>query len=210
MWKRERPERVDPDEALAEQFAAPPHAARQAPPPAAAQPAAQPAAQATGQSSAHPETASAHPRAAVTPPQPSAAARASTFGASLRFKGDLVADEDLVVEGQVEGSILHTRCLTIGVPGSMRGDIRARRIVVEGTVDGNLYALESVVLRPGSTVRGDVFAPRVAIEEGARLSGRIDMDKAPAVPKVAARPGSAAETPRELSTQEVSEILARP
>jgi cytoskeletal protein CcmA (bactofilin family) len=144
----------------------------------------------------------------VTPPP--APARASTFGASLRFKGDLVADEDLVVEGQVEGSILHTRCLTIATSGSMRGDIRARRIVVEGTVDGNLYALESVVLRPGSTVRGDVFAPRVAIEEGARLSGRIDMDKAPSVPKVATRPGGPAETPRELSTQEVTEILARP
>ena len=59
-------------------------------------------------------------------------------------------------------------------------------------------------------MRGDVFAPRVSIEEGARLSGRIDMDKAPSVPKVAARPGGPPETPRELSTQEVSEILARP
>ena len=208
MWKRERPERVNPDEALAEQFAKPPHAARPVLPSA---PAAQPTTPMATQPAVHLESASTpHAAPSPSPQQASAAARASTFGASLRFKGDLVADEDLVVEGQVEGSILHTRCLTIGAPGSMRGDIRARRIVVEGTVDGNLYALESVVMRPGSTVRGDVFAPRVSIEEGARLSGRIDMDKAPSVPKVAARPGGPAETPRELSTQEVSEILARP
>jgi cytoskeletal protein CcmA (bactofilin family) len=110
--------------------------------------------------------------------------RASTLGATLRIKGDLVADEDLVIQGQVEGSILHTRSLTIGSQGKVRGDIRARRIVVEGTVEGNLYALESVSLRPGATVRGDVFASGVAMDEGARLIGRIDMDNAPTVPTV--------------------------
>jgi cytoskeletal protein CcmA (bactofilin family) len=124
-----------------------------------------------------------------TPPAEAAAERASTgrgstLGASLRIKGDVVADEDLVIQGQVDGSILHTRTLTIGSQGSVRGDIRARRIVVEGTVEGNLYALESVSLRPGATVRGDLFAAGIAMEEGARLIGRIDMDNAPTVPTV--------------------------
>ena len=66
-------------------------------------------------------------------------ARCSTLGATLRFKGDLVADEDLVIQGQVEGSILHTRSVTIGAQGRMQGNTRARRVVVEGTIDGNLY-----------------------------------------------------------------------
>lgn len=135
--------------------------------------------------------------------------KGSTLGATLRFKGDLIADEDLVVQGQVEGSILHTRSLTVGAQGRMQGDIRARRIVVQGTVDGDLYALESVTLQSGSTVRGDVFAPKVAVEEGARLSGRIDMDNAPAVPTVSVPSADLSRAGETMATaQEVDDLLS--
>jgi cytoskeletal protein CcmA (bactofilin family) len=135
--------------------------------------------------------------------------KGSTLGATLRFKGDLIADEDLVIQGQVEGSILHTRSLTVGTQGRMQGDIRARRIVVQGTVDGDLYALENVTLQSGSTVRGDVFAPKVAIEEGARLSGRIDMDNAPTVPTVSLPSAGQPDAGEGVATpQEVDDVLS--
>jgi cytoskeletal protein CcmA (bactofilin family) len=150
-------------------------------------------------------------RAAARPaaPSPSSSPGAcSTLGATLRFKGDLVADEDLVIQGQVEGSILHTRSVTIGAQGRVSGDTRARRIVVEGTIDGDLYAIENVTIRSGATVRGDVFAPRVAVDEGARLSGRIDMDKAPAVPTVNIRlPAGAEPEAAALTDQQVDKVL---
>ena len=158
MWKRKQPEPVDLEHVMTETLPVWPIAAR----PVAPKP------------STPPEV----------PAERVSSGRASTLGATLRIKGDLVADEDLVIQGQVEGSILHTRSLTIGSQGKVRGDIRARRIVVEGTVEGNLYALESVSLRPGATVCGDVFASGVAMDEGARLIGRIDMDNAPTVPTV--------------------------
>lgn len=136
------------------------------------------------------------------------AARGSTLGATLRMKGDLVADEDLVVQGQVEGSILHTRSLTIGSQGRMLGDIRARRIIVEGSVEGNLYALESVTLKRGAAVRGDVFAAGVAMEDGARLTGRIDMDNAPTVPTVKVPLPDATESATgELSAAETEALI---
>ena len=90
----------------------------------------------------------------------------------------------------------------------MRGDTRARRIIVEGTIDGNLYALESVTVRSGATVRGDVFAPRVAVDEGARFSGRIDMDNAPAIPTVnISVRGEIEMDVREVSEQEADAML---
>jgi cytoskeletal protein CcmA (bactofilin family) len=158
MWKRKQPEPVDLEHVMTE---TPPVWPVRTPPPAP-----------------KPEPTAEVPAERVAP------GRASTLGATLRIKGDLVADEDLVIQGQVEGSILHTRSLTIGAQGQVRGDIRARRIVVEGSVEGNLYALETVSLRPGATVRGDIFAAGVSMEDGARLIGRIDMDNAPAVPTV--------------------------
>lgn len=182
MWKRKQPEPVDLEHVMTE---APPVWPVRTPAPAP-----------------NPEATEEAPAERVV------LGRASTLGATLRIKGDLVADEDLVIQGQVEGSILHTRSLTVGAQGKVRGDIRARRIVVEGSVEGNLYALENVSLRPGATVRGDIYAAAVAMEGGARLIGRIDMDNAPAVPTVkVAITGSIATTGGELSDTQANELL---
>lgn len=103
------------------------------------------------------------------------APRASVLGPTLRFRGELSAQEDLIIQGSVEGSITHTQNLTVGTDGSMKGDIRARVIVVDGKVDGDLYATESVNIRATAKVKGNVFAPRVGITEGAFFQGQVEM-----------------------------------
>jgi cytoskeletal protein CcmA (bactofilin family) len=162
-----------------------------APPEATPEPASAPATEKVA--AATPVTASA---AADRAPAPSAT-KGSVLGPTLRFKGDLAADEDLIVQGRVEGSILHSKSLTIGTDGSMQGDIRARRIVIEGRVDGDLYALESITIRETGSVNGNLYAPRVALHDGARFNGSVDMKKAPAVPNPMA----------ELSAAEVDVAL---
>ena len=130
------------------------------------------------------EPRAAEPRAAeprVSEPRVSearvqeAAPRASVLGPSLRFRGELSAQEDLIVQGSVEGSITHTQSLTVGTDGSMKGDIRARVIVIDGKVEGDMYATESVNIRATAKVKGNVFAPRVGITEGAFFQGQIEM-----------------------------------
>jgi cytoskeletal protein CcmA (bactofilin family) len=116
-----------------------------------------------------PETRAAEARA------PEAAARASVLGPTLRFRGELSAQEDLIVQGSVEGSITHTQSLTVGTDGTMKGDIRARVIVVDGKIEGDMYATESVTIRATAKVKGNVFAPRVAITDGAFFQGQIEM-----------------------------------
>jgi cytoskeletal protein CcmA (bactofilin family) len=103
---------------------------------------------------------------------------ASVLGATLRFKGELRADEDFVLQGRIEGSIHHTQNLTIGTDGVVKGDSRARTIVVDGTVEGDLYALESISIRPTARVLGNLMAPRVAIADGASFNGKVDMASA--------------------------------
>ncbi len=106
---------------------------------------------------------------------PEAAPRASVLGPTLRFRGELSAQEDLIIQGSVEGSITHTQSLTVGTDGTMKGDIRARVIVIDGKVEGDLYATESVSIRATAKVKGNVFAPRVGITEGAFFQGQVDM-----------------------------------
>jgi cytoskeletal protein CcmA (bactofilin family) len=106
---------------------------------------------------------------------PEAAPKASVLGPTLRFRGELSAQEDLIIQGSVEGSITHTQSLTVGTDGTMKGDIRARVIVIDGKVEGDLYATESVNIRATAKVKGNVFAPRVGITEGAFFQGQIEM-----------------------------------
>jgi len=212
MWKRERSERSALDDMMAEtaKSYSPP-----AFPPPVMTPAVTPAATAVTPPPV-PPAAPVVPVVVSSPARTAASAppgaKVSVLGPSLRFKGDLVADEDLVVQGQIEGSILHTRSLTIGAQGRMQGDVKARRITVEGTVDGDLYALDSVVLRAGAIVRGNVFANKVSVAEGAKFSGRIDMDNAPTVPSVTARTSGGSDASGEnadLTDQQVGELLAK-
>ncbi len=109
------------------------------------------------------------------PREPRIEPRASVLGPTLRFRGELSAQEDLIVQGSVEGSITHTQSLTIGTAGTMKGDIRARVIVIDGKVEGDLYATESVTIRATAKVKGNVFAPRVGITDGAFFQGQIEM-----------------------------------
>ena len=104
-----------------------------------------------------------------------AAPRASVLGPTLRFRGELSAQEDLIIQGSVEGSITHTQSLTVGTDGTMKGDIRARVIIVDGKIEGDMYATESVTIRATAKVKGNVFAPRVAITDGAFFQGQIEM-----------------------------------
>jgi cytoskeletal protein CcmA (bactofilin family) len=121
-----------------------------------------------------PQPRAAEPRAPEVR-APEAASRASVLGPTLRFRGELSAQEDLIIQGSVEGSITHTQSLTVGTDGSMKGDIRARVIVIDGKVEGDLYATESVNIRATAKVKGNVFAPRVGITEGAFFQGQIEM-----------------------------------
>jgi cytoskeletal protein CcmA (bactofilin family) len=102
--------------------------------------------------------------------------RASILGPTLHFKGDLTAEEDLLIQGKVEGSITHTQRLTVGVQGTVKADIRAQLIVVEGTVDGDLQADKAIFIKETAKVIGNLYAPVISILEGASFSGNIDMD----------------------------------
>ncbi len=140
---------------------------------------------------------------------PEAAPRASVLGPTLRFRGELSAQEDLIVQGSVEGSITHTQSLTIGTDGSMTGNIRARVIVIDGKVDGDLYATESVNIRATAKVKGNVFAPRVAIQDGAFFQGQVEMQPSgAAVQEHSARLRQAALNTPPLEAPAVDQMLS--
>jgi cytoskeletal protein CcmA (bactofilin family) len=113
-----------------------------------------------------------------------------TLGKTLSFKGELFADEDMVLLGRVEGSITHTESLTVGASGVVIGDLSARVLTIKGTVEGDLEASEAIVISPSANVLGDLVAPRVSIVEGAVFNGRVVMKRA--APVAATKPDESA------------------
>ncbi len=98
------------------------------------------------------------------------------IGATIYIKGDLSGQEDLLIEGRVEGKIeLRQHNVTVGKNGKVKADIYGRTITIEGEVQGNLYGEEQLLLRQTSTVRGNIIAPRVSLEDGSNFKGSIDM-----------------------------------
>ncbi len=101
--------------------------------------------------------------------------KVAVLGPTLRFKGELSAEEDFILQGRIEGSINHTQSVTIGGDGAVVGNIYARAIVIDGNVEGDLHGVESVTVHETGRVVGNIFAPRVGLVDGATFNGRIDM-----------------------------------
>ncbi len=110
-------------------------------------------------------------------PTPNPTSRITAMiGASIKIKGDITGEENLVVEGQVEGQInLANHDLTIGDSGQVTADLNAKTVQIHGSVNGDINGSELVVVSKTGRVLGNIVAPRVTLEDGAQFKGSIDM-----------------------------------
>jgi len=102
--------------------------------------------------------------------------RQTVLGQTVVLKGELSADEDLLIEGQFEGTIsLEQHCLTVGANGHVKAEVRARQAVILGSLTGKVAAREKVEIRRSGHLVGDLTTGAVAIEEGAYFKGSIEI-----------------------------------
>ena len=113
------------------------------------------------------------------------------IGPSIKIKGEVTGDEDLLIQDTVEGTVeLSSNELTIGQSGQVSADLTAKSIRIDGSVTGDISGHENVVISKTGNVRGNVVAPRVTLEDGAIFKGSIDMD-----------PGDMAASPPSLDSK---------
>lgn len=142
------------------------------------------------------------------PPQNSV--DAAVIGPSIQINGDLRGEEDLIIQGEVHGTIqLKQHSLTVGSEGKVFASVYAHTIVIEGKVEGDLYGSERVAIKRSADVRGNIYSPRVSLEDGGRFKGMIEMDeeevrKALGMPAKAATSGSAAAPVQAAATPRAS------
>jgi cytoskeletal protein CcmA (bactofilin family) len=100
------------------------------------------------------------------------------LGSSLHVKGEITGNEDLLIDGTVEGLVqLEDRKLTVGASAKVTADVIAREVVVYGNVKGNLRARDRIEIKKDGSVVGDLTTARISIEDGAYFKGSIEIDK---------------------------------
>lgn len=109
--------------------------------------------------------------------QASEKAKAGRIGKAIRIKGKLKGEEDLVVEGKVEGTLsFKNNHVTLERSAVIKADVDVKEITIKGDMTGNTVASERVALTQAAKVAGDIRAPRLVVEEGAKFRGAVIMD----------------------------------
>ena len=110
------------------------------------------------------------------PPSTRPAAKpVAVIGASMRIKGEIYAQEELFVDGDVEGTLESQSLLTVGPNGKVKANIKAREAVVYGSVRGNVDVTEKVAIREQGSIIGDIRTAGISIDDGAYFKGSIDI-----------------------------------
>jgi cytoskeletal protein CcmA (bactofilin family) len=100
----------------------------------------------------------------------------AVIGQSIKFKGELSGQEDIIIEGAVVGTIeLKDNHLTIGTNGTIKADINAQRVTVIGSIEGNVTAVEKVQIMETGRLSGDITTPSLVIMDGAFFNGNVQM-----------------------------------
>src|SRR5579864_4864026 len=113
---------------------------------------------------------------------------AAVIGKNVTIKGQIFSQEDLTIDGEMEGSVeLKEHRLTVGPNGRLQAGVKAREIVVLGIINGNVEATDKIDIRKDARLVGDIKTARIVIEDGAYFKGSIDMTR-PETTKPAAAP----------------------
>jgi len=107
------------------------------------------------------------------PPQ-----KTAHLGPSLYLKGELSGKEDLIIDGQFQGTIdLKNNSLIVGAEGKVEADIRVKDITIKGNVKGNIFASGKVFISEEAQMDGNISASVISIMDGAQFKGSVKMEK---------------------------------
>ena len=124
--------------------------------------------------------------APVARPEPVAPRQIAAIGASMTIRGDIRAREELVVDGEVEGTLESQSLITVGPSGKVQSNIKAREVVIFGSVRGNVEVSEKIAIREQGSLVGDIKTAGISIDDGAYFKGSIDIVRPE--PKVTTKP----------------------
>lgn len=100
----------------------------------------------------------------------------SVLGKNIAFRGELIGNEDLHIEGKVEGIvIMEGHDLSVGKEGEINANVHANNIAIYGKLTGDVLADELIEIKNTAVVKGNLIAPRIQLDDGGKFRGSMDM-----------------------------------
>jgi len=131
------------------------------------------------------------------------------IGKTITIKGDITGEENLVIEGKVDGSVqIKKNDLTVGQSGRVTANLQANVVRIDGEVHGDIVGGEKVVVTKTGKVQGNIVGPRVTLEDGAKFKGSIDMD--PGSADTAAPSGGSGQAPKSVPSNKPAVMEGKP
>ena len=124
------------------------------------------------------------------------------LSSDVEIKGSLKFQNELTIDGKIEGEINSSGVLTVGENAEIKGEIKTKSVTVLGKVHGNITVEERCELKSRAVLQGDLKAARLVIEEGATFVGKSEVTPV----KGAARP---AEAPRAAEAPKPAPLPGR-
>ncbi len=115
------------------------------------------------------------PLPATPAPAPVVGTQSSLVGKTLLVKGEIYSEEEILIEGRVQGKITVKNRVIIGHGGDVEAEIDARDVVIKGKVKGNVRGSQRVEIVPSGMLHGDIHSPRVVIADSGIFEGNIEM-----------------------------------
>lgn len=135
-------------------------------------------------------------------PQPESD-RISHLGRGVHIQGKIFSEQDLQVDGEVDGTLVCDHNLAVGFRGRVRADIKAQNVSIVGNVEGNIEASDRIELCSQCRVVGQIKTRRIAIKDGAYFKGNIEVIQA--VSGVAVRPARPEVAVIEINEKETAD-----
>jgi cytoskeletal protein CcmA (bactofilin family) len=102
-------------------------------------------------------------------------AESSLVGKTLLIKGEIFSEDEILIEGKVQGKITVKNRVVIGRGGDVEAEIEARDVVIKGKVTGNVRGSQRVEIVSEGTLHGNISSPRVVIADSGFFEGNIEM-----------------------------------
>jgi cytoskeletal protein CcmA (bactofilin family) len=100
---------------------------------------------------------------------------ATVIARGVKVEGEFHSQGDVVIEGEVQGTVSTAGTLTVGSEARIKANVSAEEAVISGTIDGNLDVKKQAVLHASARLKGDLTAERITVESGAALEGRVQV-----------------------------------
>jgi cytoskeletal protein CcmA (bactofilin family) len=114
---------------------------------------------------------------AALPPAP-----ATVISDGTKVIGDIIADDQIQINGELEGSLKIKNHVIVGKTGKVSANMEVGSLQVFGKVIGDVVSIDRVTIERSGSIEGNIIAPKLAISEGAIFRGNIDMSQRKAKP----------------------------